>query len=247
MIFINRGRDFEIKFANALNDHYFNELNSNLKRFITFIFKDFNLNDKIYCKKIRKNEKADIFIKIGSNIKYISLKSGSENSIHVEKLRQFINFLLNLGVEKNIIDNLLIYHYGDDTLIGNGKKRYSANESKLRYKDEIMKFNNFISKSNTMVEIIDRFIFVGNDVSNNRVDAIYYGDLDIGIWCTRKELLNYCLKHKCMHINTPHFSSLVYQNWCRNVLFNKKSESHREYIQIKWFSILSDLTKIRNN
>ena len=75
----------------------------------------------------------------------------------------------------------------------------------------------------------------------------YYGDIEIGIWCTREELLNYCTKHKCMHINTPHFSTFVYQNWCRNIFFNKKSESHREYIKIKWFSILSDLTKIRNN
>ena len=48
-----------------------------------------------------------------------------------------------------------------------------------------------------------------------------------------------------MHINTLHFSVFTYQNWCRNVTFSNKLESHRNYLQIKWFSILRDINKIR--
>ena len=42
-----------------------------------------------------------------------------------------------------------------------------------------------------------------------------------------------------------HFSSLTYQNWCRNINKYKKLEKHRYCIQIKWFSVVSDLQKIR--
>ena len=56
----------------------------------------------------------------------MSLKSGSQNSVHVEKLKDFIKFLDIEGVEQNIIDSLMMYHYGDDSIKGDGKIRYSA-------------------------------------------------------------------------------------------------------------------------
>lgn len=80
---------------------------------------------------------------------------------------------------------------------------------------------------------------------NKYVEAIYYGDINIGIWCSSEELLNFCINHKSMYMSTPHFSVFTYQNWCRNITFKKNSEPHRNYIQIKWFSILSDINKIR--
>ena len=100
--------------------------------------------------------------------------------------------------------------------------------------------------SQILSKIIERFLLVGTKATNRYVDAIYYGDIDIGIWCTSKELLKFCINNKSMYIKTPHFSIFTYQNWCRNITFSKKSESHRQYIQIKWFTILSDINKIRN-
>ena len=75
----------------------------------------------------------------------------------------------------------------------------------------------------------------------------YYGNEKNGIWASKEETINYLINHKCLHIKTIHFSALTYQNWCRNINKNAKSESHRNYIQIKWFSIVSDLQKIRSN
>jgi len=168
-----------------------------------------------------------------------------QNSVHVEKIKDFIIFLTNEGVKENIINNLLMYHFGDDTLKGNGKKRYSAEECKIKYKNEILEFNNYINNSEISTKIIERFILTGTNLSNKYVDAIYYGDINIGVWCTNKELLEFCKNHKSLYINIPHFSFFTYQNWCRNISFSKKSEPHRNYIQIKWFSILSDINKIR--
>ncbi len=245
MININNGIKLEKNFVNELNNKTYNQLNYNLKKFVKFLFKKIKNDSIICCTKLSHNEKADIAIKLENMIKYISIKTGSQNSVHVEKITSFIKFLLTLEINQSVINNLLIYHYGDDTFIGNGIKRYSANEAKIRYKNEIEKFNKNINYSICLSKIIDRLVFTGAKNSNKRVDAIYYGDLDISTWCSSEELLNYCMKHKSMYMNTPHFSVFTYQNWCRNINRLKKSESHRQYIQVKWFSILSDINKIR--
>lgn len=243
---MNSGKKLENEFVLSINNKYFNELNLNLQKFILFVFKDFNHSNKIKCQKLSNWQKADIAIQIGKEIKYISIKTGSQNSVHVEKLNDFITFLCNNKIENKIINDLLIYHYGDNTLIGNGKVRYSAEECKLKYKKEILEFNTYINNSNIMSEIIKRFLFTGKKVTNKYVDIIYYGNIKIGVWCTSEELLDFCVKHKSMYINTVHFSVFTYQNWCRNTTFKNQSEAHRHYLQIKWFSILSDLNKIRH-
>lgn len=242
---MNNGKKLELDFVLNLNNHYYNELNLNLQKFIKFVFKDFDYTNKIYCKKISNNQKADIYIKIEDKVKYISLKSGSQNSVHVEKINDFIKFLISEGIEETIINNLLIYHYGDDSLTGEGKIRYSAEECKIKYKKQILQFNKYINNSKILTKIIERFLLMGTNSSNKYVDIIYYGDIDIGLWCSSKELLNFCINHKSLYMNTPHFSIFTYQNWCRNITLSKKSESHRNYLQIKWFSILSDINKIR--
>lgn len=245
VMLMNNGKKLELDFVSKLNNYYYYELNLNLQKFIKFVFKEFDFKDKIYCKKLSNNEKADICISIGNETKYVSLKSGSQNSVHVKKLKDFIKFLDIEGVEQNIIDSLMMYHYGDDSIKGDGKIRYSAEECKIKYKNQILEFNKHINNSKCLIKIIERFLLKGTNISNKYVDIIYYGDIDIGVWCTSKELLSFCIKHKSLYMKTPHFSVFTYQNWCRNTSMSKKSESHRQYLQIKWFSILSDINKIR--
>ena len=121
-------------FVSRLNNHYYNESNLHIGNFILFTFKNFDYTNKIYCRKLSNNQKTDICVGIGNSVKYISLKSGSQNSVHVEKINDFIKFLLNEKIELKIINNLLIYHYGDNSLTGEGKTRYSAEECKIKYK-----------------------------------------------------------------------------------------------------------------
>ena len=89
---MNNGKKLELELINNINNHYFYELNPNLQKFIIFIFKNFDCNNKFFCKKLENHQKADISIKTGDNIKNISIKSGSQNSIHVEKIQDFKEF-----------------------------------------------------------------------------------------------------------------------------------------------------------
>jgi len=244
---MNIGLQNELNIIESLNGKKYCELNKNLKNFISFIFEDFDLNSYIYAEKIDNLQKADILIKVNNNEKYISIKTGSENSVHTEKLSNFISFLENKFVNINIINYLRLYHYGDGTINGSGEKRYSADESKIRLINEISRFNNYINHDNLLLDIINRFLFKGVKETNMIVDYIYYGNEYYGIWASREEIINFLLKNKCYYMKTIHFSSLTYQNWCRNINKKATSEKRRNYIQIKWFSIVSDLQKIRNH
>lgn len=241
---MNAGKKVELDFVKFINYKKYSDLNPNLKEFIKFLFNNIKDEDILQCKRLNTLGKSDIKIKLKDMIKYISIKSGSQNSVHTEKLETFITFLRQIGIKEEILSILLLYHFGDGTKDGTGKIRWSAEEAKLKYTKEIKKFNQFINNHYCLEKLINRILFEG---TSNKIVAnvIYYGDIKYGVWAEKEELLKYFLKNKCFYINTPHFSSLTYQNWCRNIYFNRKSEEHRYYIQIKWFSILSDISKIR--
>ena len=237
----------EKEIIKCLNNKRFCDLNNNLKKLIRFIYGSIEDDSMVYAWKPNSFYKTDIVIKVNTIEKNLSIKTGSENSVHIEKLSSFVDFLRGHHINEGVINDLKLYHYGDDTYDGTGIKRYSAEESKLRYTKEIFGVNKYVSYNNILKIIIDRFLFLGMNNSDDRVDYIYYGDSEYGIWASRKEIMYYLILNKCYHLKTIHFSALTYQNWCRNVNRNNKSEAHRDYIQIKWFSIVSDLQKIRNN
>lgn len=100
---MNRGILNEKDLIKHLNGKRYCELNENLKKFIKFIFDYVNDYDFIYAGKINNLYKSDIFVRVRDNEKYISVKIGSENSVHVEKLESFISFL-----EKNMLIKVLL-------------------------------------------------------------------------------------------------------------------------------------------
>ena len=241
---MNAGTKVELDFVKLINYKKYSDLNSNLRAFIKFLFNDIKEEDTLQCKRLNSRGKPDIKIKFKDTIKYISIKSGSQNSVHTEKLETFITFLRQIGIKEEIINILLLYHFGDGTYDGTGKIRCSAEKAKLRYAHEIKIFNQYINSHSNLEKIFERLLFVGSS-TKTAVDVIYYGNVSYGVWCEKEELIKYFIKNKCYYMNTPHFSALTYQNWCRNINLNRKSEKHRYYIQIKWFSILSEMEKIR--
>lgn len=111
---MNKGIINEKTIINSLEGKYYYELNDNMKKFIYFIYPNIGLNDIIYSRKVNNLYKTDIVIKINNVEKYISIKTGSENSVHVEKLDTFVKFLKEIKVNNNIINYLKLYHFGDD-------------------------------------------------------------------------------------------------------------------------------------
>ena len=84
-----------IKYINQVKN--FNDMNDNIKSFLSFLFDDIDLNGKTISaskpKNFSKNIKPDIIISTSNITKYVSLKKGSGNSVHQETLSDFEKFL----------------------------------------------------------------------------------------------------------------------------------------------------------
>lgn len=240
------GVDNEFEFVKYLNGKKISELNP--------LFRD--LIDKLYPLELETsiikswrnhyNQKTDVFIRINGVMKGISIKKGMKNSVHVERITDFIDFLKFNNVPREIILEYLKYHYADGTTNGKGEKRLSAEEYKLNNQASIDKINLFFNNNDILKEAIDRFVIKGNN-SDYYIDAIIYGEVNDFIWSTREDIRNIILNKKDCYSTAVHFGPLTCQPKNRCLNYNAKYEKDRFCIQIKWYSIFDDILENMNN
>ena len=106
------GKDNEYEFVKYLNNKKVSELNPMFRDLIDILFCNENENSIIKCWQNHFKEKTDIFIKINGLMKGISIKKGNKNSVHVEKISDFINFLIENKVDKETIIEYLKVIFG---------------------------------------------------------------------------------------------------------------------------------------
>ncbi len=232
---------------NYINGFMFSDFNKNIQNFLDFTFNgNIDLNKPFFASKCRGGQvKPDLIIEHNSEIKYISIKKGGGNSVHQEKISVFFPFFEEVcGTQA--LNNLKLFHYGDDTLNDSGEFRYDADECQNRYQLQIMQLNNIINDYDLLPLFLDRFLFVGNVNSNLVVDVIYHGTIDNGIWASRDEIFEYFLANN-FPSKTVHFGTLTYQVWGRNNNYTAVHPDRRYVMQIKWGSIYSDFVEIRRN
>lgn len=246
----------EENFVNCLNNQKFSNLNKNMQNFLPFVFeRDFLGNEIIFAdltQKIEgKNPKPDIWIKTGNKIKFISIKEGSGNSVHQEPFKDFCKFLEDINVSEETIDCLKLYHYGDDTLDGNGEIRLSTSDIKLKYNTKIQLANKELNSSSILIKIIDRVLFSGAFIKPIIVDAIYHGSVDNGVYANREEIINYLIDNaNVSEMSGIRFSELTYQPWTRDQFRTAAHPERRYVMQVKWGSMancINIITRRRNN
>ena len=241
----SHGFSNETEIINYLNtQNTFDNLNNNFKQFISFLF-GYTPNGKlIKAYKPSGQVKPDVAITIDSITKYVSVKKGSGNSVHQENISMFTTFLKSMNIPDNILNDLLLFHYGDGTINGKGTERISACQWIKKYPTKVTSINNFFNKNEVKEAIIERVLFKGNVQNGAYVDAVYHGSIEDGLWASRKEILNLMSKN-IIHENTIHISNLNYQVWNRGLNFNPNTENRRHVMQIKWASLYNDLLNIR--
>ena len=131
------GFDNEFEFVKYLNGKMVGELDIVFMEIINTLFYDINNDSVIKCWRNYFPQKSDIFIKIGKAIRGISIKKGSKNSVHVERISDFVIFLKENDIPQEIIDKYLYYHFVDGTKNGSGKKRISMVEYKKNHQEFI--------------------------------------------------------------------------------------------------------------
>ena len=240
---MNDGFVNERELREYINDKTFDKYNKNIKEFLTFLFgADINTTQPFQAQKVTGQVKPDLSITHNGQIKYVSLKKGSGNSVHQESIDVFFPYIKEI-LDDETLNNLKLFHYGDDTLNDTGAIRYSASECKTKYSNEIKQLNSKFNLRDNLIKFLDRFLFVGN-VGTLTVDAIYHGAIESGLWASREEIITYVLSNN-ISSNSVHFGPLTYQVWGRNEKGTAVHPDRRYIMQVKWGSLLKDLTKIR--
>lgn len=242
----NNGFQNEVDFIKYLNNKKVKDLNIMFQCFIKDLYGQIDYNSYIYCRKNNGQQKADIIIKINSIEKYISIKKGVKNSVHVERITDFIHFLIENRVPKDIVIEYLKYHYADGTTNGIGKNRLSVKEYKKDHQPEIDLINKTINTNELVSKAIDRFVIKGKN-SNRYIDAIIYGVIDDFIWIKKNDIKKIILSKINNYSSGVHFGGLSCQPLDRCLNYSEVYNSKRFCVQIKWYNIADDIIESMNN
>lgn len=234
------GRNNEYEFVKYLNSKKISELNPMFKELIETLFPNESSNSIIKSWQNHYKEKADIFIKINGLMKGISIKKGIKNSVHVERISDFINFLIENNIDRDIVIEYLKYHYSDGTTNGKGNKRLSAEEYKIKNQHSIEKINQALNNESMIKKATERFITKGKN-SNYYIAAMIYGEVDDFIWMTRGDIEKLMLSKKSLYSSAIHIGAMTCQPKNRCLNYNPLYEKDRYCVQIKWYNIFDDI------
>lgn len=237
------GYQNEFLFVLEFNNKKIKELNPLLKEIIDDLFPNANENSIIKSwTNHYKRQKADILIKVNSDIKYISIKKGNKNSVHVENLYQFIDFLKELGINNETIKLFKDFHYG---LNKNNPKIFLSTHDYCEQNKQIIKNINHALSNIDEIKIIDRFLLSGTN-SNNKVNGIIYGTPDDFFWINDKEITEIVKNSIKRESSSVHIGCLFIQPLNRCLNNNPKYMWCKKYIQIKWYSLFDDIIEYKN-
>lgn len=234
------GYDNEFEFVKYLNGRKVKDLNPNFRDLINYLFENITEEEIIVSWRNHFKQKTDVFIKAMGTIRGISIKMGNKNSVHVEGISNFTNFLYSSNIPIDIINKYRMYHYGDGSLNGKGKVRLSVEEFKKEHEDDIKLINKYFNDEKIIKLAIDRFVLKGNN-SDFKIDAIVSGNVDNFIWLKKDDIYKVILNQKDIISTAVHFGPLVVQPKTRCLNYNPKYEKDRFCVQIKWYSLNDDI------
>lgn len=240
------GLDNEYEFVKYLNKKKISELNPMFYDLIKSLFPQENESSTISCWRNHYKQKSDIFVKINNTMKGISIKKGMKNSFHVERISDFINFLIENKVEKEYVIEYLKYHYADGSINGKGNKRLSAEEYRKTNQTNIDLLNLRLNNKYLIIKALERFIIQGRN-SEFYVDAIIHGEVNDFIWILREDIIKIILDKTYDSYSAVHFGPMIIQTKNRCLNYNSKYESDRYLVQIKWYNLYDCIIENMNN
>lgn len=239
------GFENEDEFVKLFHKRRFRELNPLEQLFLNDLFENVKDNDIVYCYKSYEKKKADIFIRVRTVTKGISIKKGIKNSVHTEPIRVFIDFLKECGVNDDVINAYLRYHYADGSIDGTGKHRMSSEEYKIEHQKEIDIINEAFNKEEILKKAAYRFVLQGNN-SFQSIDAILYGvDYDF-LWIKKDDIARMIISRQNLNASGVHFGPLFCQPQSRCLNYNSKYEKDRYVVQLKWYHLSDDIIENMN-
>lgn len=232
----------EDMFVDSLNNSKVSELSQNLHYMIVHMFDHVKEDDLILCSHVPGFQKPDIKITINNVTKYVSLKYGNATFVHQEQFKTLIPFLLEAGVSKDNCDFILRYCYADGSKDGTGCEDYNFTEIKMLLSREITIFNREVNKNKELVKkIVDRCLFSGNERNEFHADYIYFGTVNYGCLCSKKQIMSFLERKSFSYMDNPHIGPLQFKPHFRGHSDDEVRESYRHVCDIWWARLGLDI------
>lgn len=240
------GIENEENFVKSIDNKTYFELTKHLQYFLHYLFPVINDSVKFHCFQTRNFCKPDVCISLESEMRYVSLKYGECETVHNENIITFKKFLEENGISKEAINTYLLYHYGDGTTDGTGKRRLGSVEVRFHYEKEIIKLNEELNKSKDFVKkFAERVMFQGVNPQANCAEYIYHGDIDYGVFMSKYQMMqhldkkNYDYMTSCVHIGP--FVVRPHARYSNKAIRN---EEHRHTVVVNYPKIIQDIMYI---
>lgn len=243
---INKGYKHEDEMIYFMNNKQYKDLNKNLQDMLETMFGIVDPNETIKCEYAIERTKPDIAITFMGRTKYVSIKSGTSKIMHHENISGFVELLKNKAISERTIETILLFHYGDGTTDGSGKKRISLDELKYRLSKRIKEANKELNDSSEILSaVMNRAVFQGvrNDIP--AADALYVGDYISGLVVTRKQIVKHIANpHKWDWMDSLHVGPLLIKAANRYIGKEIKDPEKREKMELYWSQLQSDIRYI---
>ena len=226
----------ENNFIKTFNQKTTNELTLLQKTFIKELFPNIDYTDKIIAWKNYETKKADIFIKVNTLTRGISIKSGNENSMHSEHIKEFVKFLNEINITNDKIRIYKNYHYGE---FGDGKK-YSAKELKEKMKNQLQELNKELNKPKNIIKAVERYVIHGIDTKYD-IAALVSGTPENFTWIKSENIYDFALNYDKSKYEAPHFGMLILQPKKRDLENTGKNYLDCHRVQVKWHNLYEEI------
>lgn len=231
------GYQNEFLFVLEFNNKKVKELNPLLREVIDDLFVNIKEDDLIKSWRNHiNNQKGDIFIKIKNNVRSLSIKKGSRNSVHAESINSFVNFLRLLNINESTIKKYLNYHYAENMT----SKEYCES-----HEEDIKDINKELNKID-IKHFINRFILKGR-LSSYTIDGLIYGTPNDFFYINSKDICETITESKMRNSKSVHIGCLFIQPQNRCLNNNQKYIDKKDFVQIKWYSLFDDIIMFKAN
>ena len=241
----NQGFQNESLIAEALNGKTYDQINQNLQSLIKNLFGYPEEGAIIESAQIEGVFKPDIYIKYKGQTKNISVKVGRANKVHGENVKDFILFLRSLGISEQTQKIMLLFHYGDGTLDGSGKRRLDSLAIRIKM-DKLLKIaNRELNSSREVIDkVMERVLFQGIADNGPNAEYIYFGSPEYGQIVSKRQIYTYIDNRSWQFATKLHIGPIFIRPHARYAdkkIFNPLS---RERVHCYWPNLADDLDRI---
>lgn len=222
----------------------FHELSKHIQENIILkLDPDFSPNGVVLCSKIGGNKKPDLEIVLNKKSYFLSIKKGSGNSVHQEKLDTFIPYLQKeFNITPEIVNHIKLFIWSDGTIDGSGEvsDRMSLRQMSIKYNEEKNIVQTFFELNK--IKLIRRFMQYGRNEDQIGASHIYYGEVNSGCLKPIDRVIDYLALNNGGGI--LNIGKLSFQAWNVVKNGNPNTEDRRGIIQLKWGGINTEINYI---